>query len=64
MAKKLESTFINMVAVLFIVTALAALALGSVYTATKGPIEVAKAAKLKRLSLMWCLHTIPIIQLR
>lgn len=47
MAKKLESTFINMVAVLFIVTALAALALGSVYTATKGPIEVAKAAKLK-----------------
>ena len=47
MAKKLESTFINMVVVLFIVTALAALALGSVYTATKGPIEEAKATKLK-----------------
>jgi electron transport complex protein RnfG len=47
MAKKLESTFINMVLVLFIVTGVAALALGAVYSATKEPIEAAKAAKLK-----------------
>ncbi|PID95150.1 MAG: FMN-binding domain-containing protein [Bacteroidetes bacterium] len=47
MAKKLESTFINMVLVLFLVTAVAALALGAVYSVTKEPIEAAKAQKLK-----------------
>ncbi|GAB4326053.1 MAG: RnfABCDGE type electron transport complex subunit G [Bacteroidales bacterium] len=44
MAKK-ESTFGNMVMTLFIVTAVAALALGGVYNVTKEPI--AKARKLK-----------------
>ncbi|MCK9167542.1 MAG: RnfABCDGE type electron transport complex subunit G [Bacteroidales bacterium] len=47
MAKKLESTFMNMVLVMFLFTAIAALALGAVYTATKEPIETAKAAKLQ-----------------
>jgi electron transport complex protein RnfG len=41
MAKR-ESTFINMVATLVIVTGVAAAALGYVYDFTKGPIEVAK----------------------
>lgn len=36
-----------MVLVLFLVTAVAALALGAVYQATKEPIELAKAEKLK-----------------
>ncbi len=44
MAKK-ESSFINMVVTLFIVTMVAALALGGVYTATKEPIALAKKAK-------------------
>lgn len=44
MAKK-ESTFINMVLALFLVTGLASTALGFVYKVTKGPIEEAKAKK-------------------
>lgn len=47
MAKK-ESTFINMVLTLFVVTAIAALALGGVYNATKGPIAVAKRLKIEK----------------
>lgn len=46
MAAKTESTFINMVVVLFIVTAVAGLALGSVYSLTKEPIAIAKQKKL------------------
>ena len=46
MAKK-ESSFINMVLTLFIVTGIAALALGSVYNLTKKPIALAKKAKLE-----------------
>lgn len=48
MAAKTESTFLNMVVVLTIVTSLAGLALGSVYTLTKEPIEIAKKAKLNK----------------
>lgn len=44
MAKK-ESTFINMVVALFLVTAVAATALGYVYEFTKEPIAAAIAAK-------------------
>ena len=44
MAKK-ESTFINMVATLFIVTLVASTALAYVYELTKEPIEMAKLAK-------------------
>lgn len=47
MAKK-ESSFVNMVLTLFIVTAIAALALGGVYNATKGPIAIAKRLKIER----------------
>ena len=46
MAKK-ESSFINMVLTLFIVTGIAALALGSVYNLTKKPMALAKKAKLE-----------------
>lgn len=46
MAKK-ESTFINMVYVLFLVAAIAGLALGAVYNLTKEPIEKAKKAKIE-----------------
>lgn len=46
MAKK-ESTFINMVLTLFLVAAIAALALGGVYTVTKEPIAIAKQKKLE-----------------
>ena len=42
MAKR-ESTFINMVITLFLVTGIAAAALGFVYDFTKGPIALAKA---------------------
>lgn len=45
MAKK-ESTFINMVLTLFVVTAIAALALGGVYNVTKEPIAIAKRLKI------------------
>jgi len=41
MAKR-ESTFINMVVTLFVVTVIAATALGYVYDLTKGPIALAK----------------------
>jgi electron transport complex protein RnfG len=41
MAKR-ESTFINMVVTLFLVTGIAAAGLGFVYDLTKGPIEVAR----------------------
>ncbi len=47
MAKK-ESTFINMVMVLFIVAAVAGLALGYVYNITKEPIAKARKAKIER----------------
>ncbi len=47
MASKKESSFINMVLTLFIVTAVAALTLGGVYTVTKEPIALAKQKKLK-----------------
>lgn len=47
MAKKTESTFVNMLVVLFLVTAIAALALGGVYNLTKEPIEIAKRQKLE-----------------
>lgn len=46
MAAKTQSTFINMVVVLFVVTAVAGLALGSVYNLTKEPIAIAKQKKL------------------
>ena len=46
MAAKTESTFINMVVVLFVVTAVAGLALGSAYNFTKEPIAIAKQKKL------------------
>jgi len=45
MAKK-KSSFINMVLTLFIITAIAALALGGVYNATKEPIAIAKRMKI------------------
>ncbi len=44
MAKK-ESTFVNMVLTLFIITGLAAFALGGIYNLTKGPIAEAKRKK-------------------
>ncbi len=47
MASKRESNFINMVVTLLIVSAVAALALGAVYTVTKEPIALAKKAKLE-----------------
>ncbi|WP_321516907.1 RnfABCDGE type electron transport complex subunit G [Marinifilum fragile] len=45
MAGKKESTFINMVLVLFIVTLVASAALGGLYELTKKPIDAAKLAK-------------------
>jgi len=45
MAKK-ESTFLNMVLTMFVVTAISSVTLGFVYNATKGPIELAKLKKL------------------
>ncbi len=47
MAKK-ESSFINMVLTLFVVTAVAALALGGVYNVTKEPIALAKRLKIEK----------------
>jgi electron transport complex protein RnfG len=47
MAKK-ESSFVNMVLTLFVVTAVAALALGGVYNVTKEPIALAKRLKIER----------------
>lgn len=47
MASKRESNFINMVVTLFVVSAVAALALGGVYTVTKKPIALAKKKKLE-----------------
>jgi electron transport complex protein RnfG len=46
MAKK-ESTLVNMVYVLFVVSAVAGLALGYVYSVTKEPIELAKKQKIE-----------------
>jgi Na+-translocating ferredoxin:NAD+ oxidoreductase subunit G len=46
MAKK-ESSFINMVLTLFVITAVASVALGYVYNITKDPIQKAKDDKLK-----------------
>jgi len=48
MASKKESTFINMVVVLLIVSGIAATTLAFVYQATKGPIEIAKLKKQKK----------------
>ncbi|MCB2220904.1 MAG: RnfABCDGE type electron transport complex subunit G [Bacteroidetes bacterium] len=47
MAKK-ESSFVNMVITLFVVTGVAALALGSVYNLTKEPIAIAKRQKIEK----------------
>lgn len=47
MASKRESSFINMVITLFLVAAVAALALGGVFTVTKEPIAIAKQKKLE-----------------
>lgn len=47
MGSKRESNFLNMVLTLFLVAAIAALALGGVYVATKGPIALAKKKKLE-----------------
>lgn len=47
MASKRESNFINMVTTLFMVAAVAALALGAVYSVTKEPIALAKKKKLE-----------------
>ncbi len=47
MAKK-ESSFVNKVLTLFVVTAVAALALGGVYNITKEPIAIAKRLKIER----------------
>lgn len=47
MASKRESNFINMVITLFMVSAVAALALGAVYNVTKEPIALAKKKKLE-----------------
>lgn len=46
MAKK-KSSFVNMVLTLFVVTAIAALALGGVYNVTKEPIALAKRLKIE-----------------
>ncbi len=48
MAKQRESTFVNMVVVLFIVSAIAATALAFVYKATKEPIAKSKLEKKKK----------------
>jgi Na+-translocating ferredoxin:NAD+ oxidoreductase subunit G len=45
MASKTKSSFLNMVLTLFIVTAVAAFALATVYNATKEPIEQAQTKK-------------------
>jgi len=45
MAAKKESTFINMVLVLFIITLIASASLGGLYELTKEPIAAAKLAK-------------------
>lgn len=45
MAGKRESNFINMVSTLLVVSVVSAMALGSVYNMTKGPIELAKQKK-------------------
>lgn len=45
MAKKLESTFLNMVLVLTVISIVAAFALGFTYTKTKGKIEEMKKQK-------------------
>ncbi len=47
MASKRESNFINMVTTLLMVSVVAALALGGVYTVTKAPIALAKKKKLE-----------------
>jgi len=47
MAAKTESNFKNMVLALFLVTGIAALALGGVYVLTKEPIAIAKQKKLE-----------------
>lgn len=47
MAKK-ESSFVNMVLTLFVITAIAGLALGGVYNLTKEPIAIAKRLKIEK----------------
>ena len=46
MASKKESTFVSMTLTLFIVTAVAAFALGGVYNLTKDKIKASKAQKV------------------
>ena len=45
---KTESSFKNMVITLFVITVISALALGGVYTMTKGPIAIAKRKKVEK----------------
>jgi len=47
MAKK-ESSFINMVLTLFVIAAVAGLALGAIYNVTKEPIALAKRLKIEK----------------
>lgn len=47
MAKK-ESSFINMVLTLFVIAAVAGLALGGIYNVTKEPIALAKRLKIEK----------------
>ncbi|MCK5078352.1 MAG: hypothetical protein KAR09_00325, partial [Bacteroidales bacterium] len=48
MAKKVKSSFINMVLTLTIITVVASLALGSIYNLTLEPIAAAKKAARER----------------
>ncbi len=47
MASKMKSTFTTMLITLVVISSVAALALGAVYNATKGPIALAQAEKQK-----------------
>ncbi|MCK9290291.1 MAG: electron transporter RnfG, partial [Bacteroidales bacterium] len=47
MAAKRESTFVNMLSTLLVITLVAAFTLGSVYNLTKEPIALAKQKKLE-----------------
>jgi electron transport complex protein RnfG len=48
MASKKESSFLNMVLTLFVITLIASATLGYLYELTKGPIAASKLAKLNR----------------
>ena len=51
MAKKVKSSFVNMVLTLTLITVVASLALGSIYNMTLEPIAAAKKAARERASL-------------